>query len=202
MSSALACVLWDLPQLVFKSWIKGTSLVVQWLRIRLPMQGTRVWALVWEDPTCCSATREATAMRSPHTTTRNSPRLLQLENAHTQQRRPNAGKTKLKKKKAGLKKWFEDFSGGPVVRTPRFHCRGTGSIPGPGTKIPYAARRGQNNNKTKKTPKQKQQQKIWNINLKITNIYIYYSIEILLVWLLQCSCFSWTLNWLIFKLVK
>ena len=34
-----------------------TSLVVQWLRIRLPMQGTRVWALVREDPTCCRATK-------------------------------------------------------------------------------------------------------------------------------------------------
>ena len=33
------------------------SLVVQWLRICLPMQGTRVRALVWEDPTCRSATR-------------------------------------------------------------------------------------------------------------------------------------------------
>ena len=27
------------------------------LRICLPMQGTRVWALVWEDPTCRGATR-------------------------------------------------------------------------------------------------------------------------------------------------
>ena len=33
------------------------SLVEQWLRIRLPMQGTRVQALVWEDPTCRRATR-------------------------------------------------------------------------------------------------------------------------------------------------
>ena len=32
------------------------SLVAQWLRICLPMQGTRVRALVWEDPTCCRAT--------------------------------------------------------------------------------------------------------------------------------------------------
>ena len=31
------------------------SLVAQWLRIRLPMQGTRVRALVWEDPTCRGA---------------------------------------------------------------------------------------------------------------------------------------------------
>ena len=35
----------------------GTSLVSQWLRIRLPMQGTRIRALVREDPTCCGATK-------------------------------------------------------------------------------------------------------------------------------------------------
>ena len=29
----------------------GASLVAQWLRIRQPMQGTQVRALVWEDPT-------------------------------------------------------------------------------------------------------------------------------------------------------
>ena len=34
-----------------------TSLVAQWLRIRLPMQGTRVRALVQEDPTCHRATK-------------------------------------------------------------------------------------------------------------------------------------------------
>ena len=33
------------------------SLVAQWLRICLPMQGIRVRALVWEDPTCRRATR-------------------------------------------------------------------------------------------------------------------------------------------------
>ena len=33
------------------------SLVVQWLRICLPMQETRVRALVWEDPTCRGASR-------------------------------------------------------------------------------------------------------------------------------------------------
>ena len=31
------------------------SLVAQWLRICLLMQGTRVRALVWEDPTCHGA---------------------------------------------------------------------------------------------------------------------------------------------------
>ena len=33
-------------------WIPGTSLVEQWLRIRLPMQGTWVQSLAREDPTC------------------------------------------------------------------------------------------------------------------------------------------------------
>ena len=40
-----------------KKTILGTSLVVQWLRIRLPMQGTRVRALVQEDPTCHGAAK-------------------------------------------------------------------------------------------------------------------------------------------------
>ena len=35
----------------------GTSLVAQWLRVHLPMQGTRVLALVQEDPTCCRVTK-------------------------------------------------------------------------------------------------------------------------------------------------
>ena len=103
------------------------SLVAQWLRVRLPVQGTRVRALVQEDPTCrgatkpvhhhywacalepvshnywspctwspCSATREATAMRSPHTTKKSSPHSPQLEKARVQQWRPNAAKNKFK----------------------------------------------------------------------------------------------------------
>ena len=35
----------------------GTSLMAQWLRICLPMQGTWVQALVWEDPTCRGAAK-------------------------------------------------------------------------------------------------------------------------------------------------
>ena len=35
----------------------GTSLVVQWLGIQLPMQGTQVQSLVWEDATCYGATK-------------------------------------------------------------------------------------------------------------------------------------------------
>ena len=37
-----------------KLW-RWASLVAQWLRICLLMQGTRVRALVWEDPTCHGA---------------------------------------------------------------------------------------------------------------------------------------------------
>ena len=33
------------------------SLVAQWLRVCLLVQGTRVRALVWEDPTCRGAAR-------------------------------------------------------------------------------------------------------------------------------------------------
>ena len=39
-----------------KTVVVRASLVAQWLRICLPMQGTRVRALVWEDPTCRGAT--------------------------------------------------------------------------------------------------------------------------------------------------
>ena len=75
--------------------------MVQWVRICLPTQGTQVQSLVWEDPTCCGATkpmrrsygahvrwspgstREATVVRStsttrervPLTATRESPRV-------------------------------------------------------------------------------------------------------------------------------
>ena len=43
--------------LLFKTPVIGTSPVAQWLRIRLPRQGTRVQALVREDPTCRGATK-------------------------------------------------------------------------------------------------------------------------------------------------
>ena len=38
-----------------------------------------------------------------------------------------------------------DFLGGPVVKTPRFHCRNMGLIPGQVTKILHAVWYGQNN---------------------------------------------------------
>ena len=45
-----------LKRLSFKN-MEQASLVAQWLRIRLPMQETQVWALVREDPTCRGATK-------------------------------------------------------------------------------------------------------------------------------------------------
>ena len=41
---------------MYKNYL-GTSLVARWLRIRLPVQGTRVRSLVQEDPTCCGETK-------------------------------------------------------------------------------------------------------------------------------------------------
>ena len=41
-----------------KSFV-GARLVVQWLRICLPMQGAWVQSQLWEDPTCLGAATEA-----------------------------------------------------------------------------------------------------------------------------------------------
>ena len=43
--------------LMLKECSTGTSLVAQWLRILLPVQGTQVRALVREEPTCRRATK-------------------------------------------------------------------------------------------------------------------------------------------------
>ena len=53
VSSSLNC-LESQSFLSFKVW-SGASLVVQWLGVCLPVQGTRVRALVREDPACCGA---------------------------------------------------------------------------------------------------------------------------------------------------
>ena len=44
-------------EILVKNLRYGASLVAQWLRIRLPMQGTRVRALVQEGPTGRGATK-------------------------------------------------------------------------------------------------------------------------------------------------
>ena len=50
---------WNMKEIweVESKGLDGASLVVQWFRIHLPMQGTRVRALVREDPTCRGATK-------------------------------------------------------------------------------------------------------------------------------------------------
>ena len=98
---------------------KRTSLVVQWLRVRLPMQRTRVQSLVQKDSTPCGATKpvhpcsrvhalhllswrtyspcskikETTATTGPHTATRQQPPWTQLKKAHVQQQRPSIAKS-------------------------------------------------------------------------------------------------------------
>ena len=49
-----------------------------------------------------------------------------------------------------MEKLSGEFPGGPVVKTPRSHCRGPGSTPGWGAKIPRAVRCGQKKKKKKK----------------------------------------------------
>ena len=77
-----------------------TSLVVQWVIIHLPMQGTPVWSLVGEDSTCCRAAKPIATTtepahldpvcpnkRSPRTTVKNSPRSLKLQKVHQKKKR-------------------------------------------------------------------------------------------------------------------
>lgn len=47
------------------------------------------------------------------------------------------------KRQRSFKDGKGEFRGGPIVRTPRFHCRGPGSIPCQGIMIPQAAWHGQ-----------------------------------------------------------
>ena len=96
-------------------------LVVQWIRIRLPVQGTRVWSLVQEDSPCRGATKPMChsywarvlqllkpmhletvlcSKRSHHNAQLESSLCLpQLEKACMQHWRPSATKNKLIKKK-------------------------------------------------------------------------------------------------------
>ena len=103
--------------------MSGTSLLIQWLRIHQPRQGTWVQSLFWEDSTCCGAakpmchnywasrvqepqlstpehlascctTREATTTVRSLSTATWSPHLSQLEKTSVQQQRPSAAKNK------------------------------------------------------------------------------------------------------------
>ena len=45
------------PERVIRIRQAKTSMMVRWVGIHLPMQGTWVWSLVWEDPTCLGGTK-------------------------------------------------------------------------------------------------------------------------------------------------
>ena len=49
---AASCPFHDYKHIRHQICTLGTLPVAQWLRICLPMQGTQVQFLVWEDPTC------------------------------------------------------------------------------------------------------------------------------------------------------
>ena len=89
-------------------------MVVQWIRICLPVQGTQVWSLVWKVPTCCgggkpvyhdswilnswslcSARREVTEMRSWAPQLESSPLLAATRKSlYTATKRTGTAKTK------------------------------------------------------------------------------------------------------------
>ena len=66
-----------------------------------------------------------------------------------------------------LKIW--DFPGGPVFRTPRFHCPGPGSIRGWGTKIPQAVWRGQKKKKEAQNRLQACESKDWVTPVQVSS---------------------------------
>ena len=74
-----------------KEIISGTSLVVQWLRIRLPMQGTRVRALVREGPTCRGATKPRAPQLLSLCSRARRPQLLSPRATTTEAHVPRAG---------------------------------------------------------------------------------------------------------------
>ena len=96
-------------------WREGTSLVAQWLGVRLPVQGTRVRALVRDDPTCCGAAgpvhhncwvcvlepmRHNYWARMPRARAPQrgvAPAHRNSRKAHAQQQRPNTAKNKINK---------------------------------------------------------------------------------------------------------
>ena len=67
--------------------VKGTSLVIQWLRIHLPMQGTWVQSLVGE-------------LKPPHATGQLSLHATVKSPAHKPQRRPCAAKIKKRERES------------------------------------------------------------------------------------------------------
>ena len=95
--------IWSKRVCRYSRTIGGTSLV-QWLRIRLPVQGTQVRSLVQEDSTCHGAPepvcprahalqkRDMTTMRNPGTAMRAAPICRNGRKKPMQQGRPSTAK--------------------------------------------------------------------------------------------------------------
>ena len=75
-----------------------TSLVAQWIRICLSVQGTQVWCLIWEGSTCCGATKPVNHnywacelhLLKPESSRAHEPQLPRLRAATTKAREPRA----------------------------------------------------------------------------------------------------------------
>ena len=100
---------WSRIILIIKNkWGWGTSLVIQWLRIHLPMQRTCVPSLIQEDPTCCRTAKPVKPMHSRACSLQekspqweahvpqleSGPGSPQLEKIYVQQQRPSTVKSK------------------------------------------------------------------------------------------------------------
>ena len=125
----------------YQDFIIRASLLVQWLRIRLPMQGTRVRALVREDPTCRGATKPvrhnywACALEPAcHNYGARAPQLLSLcSRAHEPQLpSPHATTTEActPRARALQQEKPPGFPGGAVVENLPANAGDTGSSPG------------------------------------------------------------------------
>ena len=109
------------------------SLVVQWLRVCLPMQGLWVLSLVWEDSTCCRGTnpvchnywaralepilgnKKSHHNEKPMNCNEEYPPLITTrESLHEDLEQPEVSKLIKKQNKTALR----DFPGGPVVKNP------------------------------------------------------------------------------------
>ena len=77
--------------------------MVQWLRTHLPVQGTPVWSLIWEDSTCHGATKptatESTCLESvlllKRSHSNEMPAYHNQRKPYLQQRWPSAAKNKI-----------------------------------------------------------------------------------------------------------
>ena len=107
--------------------IHGTSLVVLWLRIHLPMQGTWFGSRIGDDPTCSRATkpqllslhaqspistaREAPAMRSSHSAAREQPQFAaSRESPHVAMKAQHSQKQNSKKKRMTQDLMWKDLA--------------------------------------------------------------------------------------------